>query len=136
MIDKFCGSTTTFSCDDPTFAAIAEHKALSKETGRLEAAMRIARKQAEKKHGKSLEGAALLIAAAEDTRQEYDQFNLAAKAKRKAAQRMARTKPLSSAGAYAMITHARRELCRDSESAEDWVTIALKTVAAVLTGAA
>jgi hypothetical protein len=49
---------------------------------------------------------------------------------------MARIKPQSSAGAAAMITHVRREICRDSESAEGWVTIALKTVAAALTARA
>jgi hypothetical protein len=35
-IDKLCGSTTTFSCDDPIFAAIAEHKMLIKRSDRLE----------------------------------------------------------------------------------------------------
>jgi hypothetical protein len=93
---------------DPVFAAIAEHKALIMEYIRCRNNSHTARAQAEKKHGKSLEGAALFIAAAEDTTLEYDQFNRAARAERKAAMR-ARTKPTTASGAAAMITHTRRE---------------------------
>jgi putative protein kinase ArgK-like GTPase of G3E family len=114
---------------DPVFAAIAEHKALSKETGRLQAAMMIARDRAEKRRGKSLKGAALLISAAEATTLEYDQFNRAAKAERKAAIRMARTIPVTFAGVAAMIAHARQAIETDREvDWRDWVPTVLKTV--------
>jgi hypothetical protein len=119
---------------DPVFGAIAEHKARLRESNRLEAAMWIARDQAEKRRGKSLKGAELLILAAEDTRLEYDQFNCAANAERKAAIRMARTTPTTPSGAAALISHVRRALKTDREvDWQDWVPLALKTVAAVCT---
>jgi hypothetical protein len=123
------------AASDPIFAAIGEHRALSKETGRLHAAMGIARSQAEKRRGKSLKGAALLIAAAEDTKLESDQFNCAAKAERKAAIRMARTTPTTLSGMAALISHVRRALKTDRESDRevDWVPPALKTAASALT---
>jgi len=118
---------------DPVFGAIAEHKVLSKETGRLQAAMGVARDRAEKKHGKSMEVAALIIAAAEDTKAEYDQFICAAEAENKAAMRMARTPPASLGGMAAMIFHVRSALKTDPEvDWEDWAPLALKTVAAAL----
>jgi hypothetical protein len=118
---------------DPILAAIAEHKALSKETDRLEAVMWIARNQAEKRRGKSLKGAALLISAAEDTTLEYDQFNCAANAERKAAMRMARTPPTTPRGMAALISHVRRVLKTDCEvDWQDWVPSALKTAASAL----
>jgi hypothetical protein len=119
--------------DDPVFAAIAEHKALRKETGRLKATMMIARNQAEKRRGKSLKGAPLRIAAAEDTTREYDQFNCAAKAERKAAIRMARTPPPSPSGMAALISHVRRALGTDDMADwMDWAPLALQTVAVAL----
>jgi putative protein kinase ArgK-like GTPase of G3E family len=118
---------------DPVLAAIAEHRALSKETDCLETAMWIARDQAEKRRGKSLEEAALLTSAAEDTWLEYDQFNRAAKVERKAAMRMALTPPTSPGGMAAMISHVRRALKTDRDVAwEEWVPLALKTVAVAL----
>jgi hypothetical protein len=136
-IDKLCGSTTTFSCDDPIFPAIDEHKALTRESTELERSYRDAVDKAEKKYGDRIEhhrgNRSAPWPGSATTDPFYDRWNSAGRAARKAAMRMARTTPESSAGAAAMITHARREICRDHESAEDWVTIALKTVAAALT---
>jgi hypothetical protein len=122
---------------DPIFAAIAEHKMLIKGSNRLEKSCGTARDKAKKRYGEWIRapnprewpGEAIV-------KPLYDRWNRAARAERKAAMRMARTKPTTAAGAAAMLTHARREINRDSESAEDWVTIALKTVAAALTVAA
>jgi hypothetical protein len=120
---------------DPVFAAISEHKALIREYIRYRNNSHAARAQAEKKHGKSLEGAALIIAAAEDTRLEYDKFNRAANAARKAAKRTARTKPTTIAGVAALIGHIRHEInvVSDREIWEDWVPTAVKTAASSLT---
>jgi hypothetical protein len=76
----------------------------------------------------------MLIAAAEDTTLEYDQFCRAANAERKAGMRLARTKPTTPAGAAALIAHIRHEIEAHSgrENWEDWVPTALKTVAAAL----
>ena len=119
---------------DPVFAAISEHKALVKEYIRCRNNSHAARARAEKKHGKSLKGAAMLIAAAEDTTLEYDQFCRAANAERKAGMRLARTKPTTPAGAAALIAHTRHEIEAGSgrEDWEDWVPTALKTVADAL----
>ena len=117
---------------DPVFAAIAEHKALLREYIRCCNDSEAAREQAKKKHGKSLEGMALFIAAAEDTKLEYDQFCRAERAANKAAMRLARTKPTTTSGAAAMIGHVRRETKGASEI-ENWVPLALKTAVAALT---
>jgi hypothetical protein len=118
---------------DPIFAAIAEHKARVREYARCRNAFEAARDQAEKRHGKSLKGKALFIAAAEDTVLEYDQFCRAKRAERKAAMRMARVSPTTIVGAAAMIAHARREIMTGTvEDWDDWVPLALKTIAAAL----
>ena len=62
-------------------------------------------------------------------REQYERANAA---ERRAAMRMARTKPTTLAGASAMIDHIRCEIAACSESVEDWVTIALKTAASAL----
>ena len=62
----------------------------------------------------------------------YDQWNRADTAERQAAMRMARTKPTTTSGAAAMIAHASRELEAASDSIEDWLPVALKTVAVAL----
>jgi hypothetical protein len=93
--------------------------------------MGIARAQAEKKRGKSLKGRALYIAAAEDTKLEYDQFCRAERAAHKAALRMARTTPTTPAGAAALITHTRREMTTEDWQ-KDWAPVALKTVGAAV----
>jgi hypothetical protein len=118
---------------DPIFAAIAGHKALAKEAGRLEAAARAARNRVEKKWGEWLlapnnwPGEAIVSPF-------YDRWNLAGRAEGNAAMRMARTKPTTPAGAAAMIAHARREIEAPSDGHYgDWVMIALKTVAVALT---
>jgi hypothetical protein len=116
---------------DPIFAAIAEHKAAIKEYIRCRNNSERARAQAEKKYGMSLEGKALYIAAAEDTRPEYDQFVRAERAAHKAALRMARTTPMTLAGAAALITHTRREMTTEDWQ-KDWVPVALKTVGAAV----
>jgi hypothetical protein len=120
---------------DPVFAAIAEHKTRIKEYIRCRNDSEAAREQAEKKHGKSLEGLALYTAAAEDTKLEYDQFCRAANAERKVAMRLARTNPTTTSGAAAMIAHIRHEIdaASDREDWEDWVPTALKTAASSLT---
>jgi len=141
-IDKLCGSTTTFSCDDPAFAAIAEHKELTRESTELERSYRDAVDKAEKKYGDRIEhhrgNRSAPWPGSATTDPFYDRWNRAVRAARKAAMRMARTKPLSSAGAAAMITHALREIEAGSgrENWEDWIPIALKTVVAALTLAA
>jgi hypothetical protein len=59
----------------------------------------------------------------------FDQWNRADAAERKAATRMARTKPTTPAGAAALLAHARREFVAASDSIDDWLPVALKTVA-------
>jgi hypothetical protein len=118
---------------DPVFAAIAEHKRLIKGSNRLEDSFRTARAKAEKRYGKWIRapnpgewpGEAIVSPF-------YDQWNRADAAERKAAMRMARTKPTTTSGAAAMIAHASRELEAASDSIEDWLPVALKTVAAAL----
>jgi hypothetical protein len=116
---------------DPVFAAIAGHKVLIRESNRIEESCRIARAEAEKKYGE-------WISAPHDWPGEaivapfYDRWNRVGNVERKAALRMARTQPATTAGVAALITHARREIAAVPERAEDWVTIALKTAAAVL----
>jgi hypothetical protein len=115
---------------DPVFTAIAEHKALIKESDRLEAAARAARNRAEKRHGKWIRapkpgewpGEAIVSPF-------YDQWNRACRAERKVAMRMARTIPVTFAGVAAMIAHARQAIETDREvDWRDWVPTVLKTV--------
>jgi hypothetical protein len=122
---------------DPIFAAIVERKALLREYNRCDYTYRTARDQAEKKHGwewgagKSME---LLELAIADVKPLSDLWKRAANAERRAAMRMARTKPTTPQGAAALITHARREIVDSNcEDFDDWVPTALKTVAAALT---
>jgi hypothetical protein len=118
---------------DPIFAAIAEHKALIKESNRLGKSCKTVRAKEEKKHGewilapKSGEwpGKATVSPL-------YDRWNRVEYAASRAAMRMARTKPTTRAGAAAMIEHIRRETAGAS-AIEDWVPPALKTVAVALT---
>src|ERR1700730_8645265 len=83
---------------DPVFAAIAEHKVLIRKYIRCRNNSEAARSKAEIKLGKSLQGAALMTAAAEETMLEYNQFSRASKAERIAGMRMARTKPTTTPG--------------------------------------
>jgi hypothetical protein len=119
---------------DPVFGAIAEHKALSKETDRLEESFRAAKAKAEKKNGKwtpapnsgEWPGHAT-------TTPLYDRWNRAVDAREQGGMRMARTKPATVAGAAAMVDHARREIEAPSDGCRGaWVTIALKTAASAL----
>jgi hypothetical protein len=126
---------------DPVFAAIAEHKALSKETGRLERSYRIARGKAEKKHGKWISAPKQGEWRGEATvRLFYDRWCRAIDAEHKMAIRMARTKPTTRAGIEAMIHHAHQAVVTDRDVREvdwrDWVPTMLKTVGAALAGAA
>src|ERR1700732_4468541 len=93
MIDKLCGSTTTFSCDDPIFAAIAEHKALTRESTELERSYRDAVDKAEKKYGDRIEhhrgNRSAPWPGSATTDPFYDRWNRACRAARKAAMRMA-----------------------------------------------
>jgi hypothetical protein len=131
------------TADDPVFAAIAEHKALTRESDRLEAATRIARDRAEKKHGEWIEHVRRRRSENRSAPDDwpgraiidppYDRWNCAERAERKAAMRMARTKPTTATSAAAMITHARRAFETGSkEDWQDWGPTALKTVAAAL----
>jgi hypothetical protein len=61
----------------------------------------------------------------------YDRWNRAGRAARKAAMRMARTKPTTLAGAAALIAYARREIT-GAYDMEGWLAPALKTVAVAL----
>ena len=118
---------------DPVFAAIAEHKALIKESARLEKSYRIARDKAEKKYGEWImapkcgEWPGLAIVSP-----LYDRWNSAEYAEHKAAIRMARTKPTTLAGVGAMIACIRREVARGSDDVGDWLPTSLKTVGAAL----
>jgi len=128
--------------DDPVFAAIGEHKALIRESRRLEKSYRVAVDKAEKKYGDRIEyirrcrtenrsgddwpGQAI-------TEPFYDRWNLADRAERKAAMRMARTEPTTLAGVAAMIDHIQREVAAGSDNVEDWLPTSLKTAGAALT---
>jgi hypothetical protein len=119
---------------DPVFAAIGEHKALTRESSRLEKSCRIAQDKAEKRYGKWERTPNPREWPGETTVTPfYVRCNRAGRAERKAAMRMARTKPTTLAGVAAMITHARREIKMGSEEDwEDWVPTALKTIADAL----
>jgi hypothetical protein len=105
-----------------------------KESDRLGECFRIARAEAEKKHGEWIlapkrgewPGEAIVSPF-------YDRWNRATRAERKAAMRMARTPPTSHGGMAAMISHARRALKTDGEvDWRDWALLALKTAASAL----
>ena len=119
---------------DPVFAAIGEHKALTRESSRLEKSCRIAQDKAEKRYGKWERTPNPREWPGETTVTPfYVRWNCAGHAERKAALRMARTKPTTISGAAAMIAHIRREIEAGSEEDwEDWVPTALKTVADAL----
>jgi hypothetical protein len=122
---------------DPVFAAISEHKALIKESTRLEKSYGMARDEAEKKHGEWIEH---IRRCKSENRSDdwpgeaiitpfYDRWNRACRAERKVAIRMARTIPVTMAGIAAMIVHARQAIETDSEvDWRDWVPTVLKTV--------
>lgn len=134
---------------DPIFAAIAAHKAAIKDHDRASDIHHAARKKAEKKHGikwgveRTEEERKQLVARLDltcaDTKAAYDRWNRASDAEEAAAQRMAKTRPTTKAGAAAMIDHVRREIIGSSDiidEAADWQMIALKTVASALREAA
>jgi hypothetical protein len=127
---------------DPVFAAIAEHKALMRESRRLEKSCAIERDKAEKEHGEWIEH---VRRCRSENRSErdwpgeaiispfYRRWSRAKEAERKAGMRMARTKPATISGAAAMVDHARRALVTDEEVHwTDWAPIALRTAAVAL----
>ena len=123
--------TMTTSAIDPVFAAVSEHKALIKESNRLEKSFNTAMAKAEKKHGAPTPhgwpGEATISPF-------YDRWNRADRAERKAAMRMARVEPTTIRGAATLIVHTRREIvARSAERVEDWRVTALKTAASALT---
>jgi hypothetical protein len=59
-----------------------------------------------------------------------EQYERASAAERRAAMRLARTKPTTLAGAAVLIAYTRRDIMKGEE---DWQTGALKTVASALT---
>ena len=90
---------------DPVFAAIAEHKVLTRESNRLEGSCKTARAKAEKRYGKWERTPNPREWPGETTVTPfYVRCNRAGRAERKAAMRMARTKPTTLAGVAAMIT--------------------------------
>jgi hypothetical protein len=115
---------------DPIFAAITEHKALIKESNRLEAAAHAARGNAEKTFGEWISAPKPGEWPEEATvRPFYARWNRACRAERKGAIRMARTIPASHAGVAAMIHHAHQAIETDREvDWRDWVPTVLKTV--------
>jgi hypothetical protein len=125
---------------DPVFAAIGEHKALMRESRRLEKSYRVAVDKAGKKYGNRMEH---IRRCRSENRSEddwpgqaitdpfYDRWNLADRAERKAAMRMARTEPTTLAGIAAMIDHIQREIAAGSDM-EDWLPTSLKTAASAL----
>ena len=117
---------------DPVLAAITEHKGLIEESNRLKKRCKAARAKEEKKHGEWI----LAPKKGEWPGETivwpfYDRWMRALGAEWKAAMRMARTKPITRAGAASMIDHIRCETAGAS-TIEDWVTPALKTVVAAL----
>jgi hypothetical protein len=119
---------------DPALAAIAEHKALIKESSRLEESCSAARAKAERKYGEwrlasnpgEWPGEATISPF-------YDRRNRAVYAREREAMRMARVKPTTQAGAAAMVDHARCEIEAPPDGHYgDWVTIALRTAAGAL----
>jgi hypothetical protein len=166
--------------DDPIFALIAEHKALTKKMYRLSDKLEDAVFKAAETHGErpsrmilwrsrdafSEEGidarreeflsqsgadreqiekecldAKARLAAAEIAGAEWDEragvaplrerYEVTCRAEDKAAMRMARTKPVTLAGAAALIGYTRRDILI-GESTIGWPEVALKTVAAAL----
>jgi hypothetical protein len=118
--------TMTTTAIDPVFAAVSEHKALIKESNRLEKSFNTAMAKAEKKHGAPTPhgwpGEATISPF-------YDRWNRADRA-----ERMARVEPTTISGAAALIAHTRREIvARPAERAEDWLVTALKAAASALT---
>ena len=122
--------TMTTTAIDPVFAAVSEHKALIKESNRLEKSFNTAMAKAEKKHGAPTPhgwpGEATISPF-------YDRWNRADRAERKAAMRMARVEPTTISGAAALIAPRREIVARSAERAEDWLVTALKTAASALT---
>jgi hypothetical protein len=108
---------------DPIFAAIAEHTALSSESARLEKPYVKAWAEAVEKFGpitSDWQGDA-------PPRPLYDRWDLAERAAREAAHRMAKTEPTTFAGIEAVHDHisATREWAA-------WIPIAVKTAHAAL----
>jgi hypothetical protein len=112
---------------DPIFALIDAHKARTKEWSRLYSKLDNAREEFLKRPGadrkqvsKEYLDAKARLAAAERAGVEWDhragiaplreQYELVAAALRRAAMRMARTKPMTPAGAAAMIAYMRRDI--------------------------
>jgi hypothetical protein len=116
---------------DPIFATIAEHKRLLRNFMRCRDIFEAARSQAEKKHGKRLEGMPLAMAASADTEPLWDQFDRADHAARKGGKRLARTKPTTLAGVAALAAYLHRNYT--DEINEDWAEVSFKVVASVLT---
>jgi hypothetical protein len=119
---------------DPIFAAIAEHKMLTKESNRLEAAASAARDKAEKRYGEWIRAPNPGEWPGESiVRPLYALWHRAGRAESKAAMRMARVSPTTTSGAAATIVHALHAIKTGSkEDWEDWLPIALKTAAAAL----
>jgi hypothetical protein len=117
---------------DPIFAAIAEHKALARKLNRIRGYCRTARAEAEEKYGDPV-----LVqeppkwAGWADINPFYRQWYSTRRVELKAAMRMARTTPETLAGVAALVDYTRRDYSRDEEN-EDWIAIALKTIAASL----
>ena len=127
---------------DPVLAAIAEHKALERKYLCVHKIFLVARANAKKKHGvqqshpktarEREQFRERLSAACEETKAEYDQFCRAGNAERKAAMRMARTKPTTLAAAAALLVYLTQR-DRVYGGFEDWEFRALRTAAAALT---
>jgi hypothetical protein len=164
---------------DPAFAAIAEHKARTKERSRLYSKLDEAEGEARKTHGlrplpliawrnfsmigryeidrrleeflnepgadrkqirKEYRDAKARLAAAECAGVEWDhragiaplreQDERADADERRAAMRMARTKPTTPAGAAALVAYIRRDI--EVGLGPDWPIVALKTAASAL----
>jgi hypothetical protein len=105
---------------DPAFALIDVHKARTKEWCRLYDKLDEAEFEAGRTHGKR--PWELIALRGQEER--------ALAAVRKAAMRMARTKPTTLAGAAALISYTRRDIM---EGEVDWQMVALKTAASALT---
>jgi hypothetical protein len=124
-------NTRKAPADDPIFAAIAEHKAISKELwSRLYYALNDAEDKAHETHGMrpsrsgdewdQRTGIAPL-------REQYERGKLA---EDRAKRHLARTKPTTPAGAGALVAYIQRDL--EDVALEDWHSAALKTVAVSL----
>jgi hypothetical protein len=116
---------------DPIFAAIDEHKAISKELwGRLYYALTEAEDEACITHGMRPSRSGDEWDQRTGVKPLREQYERAQLAEDRAKRHLARTKPTTPAGAGALVAYIQRDL--EDVELEDWHSAALKTVAVSL----